>query len=155
MTGAERSTLLEVAYGLVGTPYDYGHDGTEWKDLSRPPNALDCSTYVCRVAAEAGLYRPGLLAPDAAWLLDHLVETPSPSVGDIVGYGRRALPGTNETFRDFVWHVMIYAGTGLVIGACDLAGTVVIRPLEYEAAYGHRQWLVVEEPSFRVLSIIF
>lgn len=152
MTPEMRSKIVESAMRLRDVPYDDTHDSDGWRDLSHRPRALDCSTFVCRVAADAGLYRPGLLAEDAAWLLDCLEEVPSPSVGDLVGYGRQSLP--REQYRDVVWHVMLYAGNSTVIGACDVAGRVVQRPLEYERELASRQWRLIASPSFRALRIV-
>ena len=152
MSPEHRSKIIEAALRLRGVPYDDGHDGVAWKDLGSRPLVLDCSTFVCRVAADAGLFRPGLLAADAAWLLDYFVEVSSPSVGDLVGYGRRAL--TSERHRDVVRHVMVYAGNATVVGACDVAGHVVVRPIEYEAKLAARRWNLISTPPFRALRVI-
>lgn len=152
MTPEMRSKIIEAAMQLRDVLYDGAHDPDAWRDLSRRPRALDGSTFVCRVAADAGLFRPGLLAEDAGWLLDCLAEVPSPSVGDVVGYGRRALP--REPYRDLVWHVMLYAGNGMVVGACDVAGRVVQRPLEYEPELESRRWTLIAAPSFRALRMV-
>ena len=93
---------------------------------------------------------PGELAADAAWLLDNLVEVGSPQPGDLVGYGRASVDDESET-RDVVWHVMLYRGTATVIGACDIAGEVTVRPLEYAADLGDRQWRLITPPPFRSL----
>jgi len=148
-----RSNILQAALRLRGVTYDDSHDGEPWKDLAARSTTLDCSAFVCRVAAEAGIYAPGALIADAAWLLDHLVEVASPSVGDIVGYGRAAIDESNERHHDVVWHVMIYAGNAQVVGACDLAGRVVVRPLEYEPEHGDRRWHLIEAPAFRALRL--
>ena len=108
------------------------------------------STFVCRVAMEVLGYWPGQLAADARWLLDNLVEVQSPQPGDLVGYGRAAIGNERDT-RDVVWHVMIYRGVGNVIGACDIAGVVTHRPIEYEASWADRQWRLVELSPFRTL----
>lgn len=135
-------------------PYDDVHDAQAWKDLAARPRALDCSTFVCRVAADARLFRPGLLAPDAGWLLDYFAEIPEPSVGDLVGYGRPARRHASERYRSVAWHVMIYAGNGDVIGACDIARRVIVRPMLYERSLGVRQWHLIEPSSYRALRVI-
>ena len=33
-----------------------------------------------------------------------------------------------------------------MIGACDLAGDVTVRPLEYEDHHGDRQWQLITAP---------
>lgn len=93
---------------------------------------------------------PNLLAADARWLIENLVAIRSPQPGDVVGYQRRA---TVESPHDVVWHVMLYVGNGSVIGACDVAGAVVIRPIEYETSLGSRQWKFAGASPFRMISV--
>lgn len=95
---------------------------------------------------------PGELAADAGWLLDNLVEVESPEPGDLIGYGRAAVGDERDT-RDVVWHVMLYRGTATVIGACDIAGEVTVRPMEYAADLGDRQWRLIAAPPFRALAL--
>ena len=54
--------------------------------------------------------------------------------------------------RSVVWHVMIYLGNRTVIGACDIAGEVAVRPMEYEAAHGAWKWQLINKP-FRSLEL--
>jgi len=148
----QRQQLVRAAERWRGTRYDYAHSDDAWKNLHAKPVLFDCSTFVCRVAMEAlGLW-PGELAADAAWLLDNLVEVESPQPGDLVGYGRVAV-GDERITRDVVWHVMLYRGTASVIGACDIAGEVTVRPMEYAADLGDRQWRLIETPPFRALTV--
>lgn len=151
VTRSERQQLVRAAQRLLGTDYDNSHGDDGWQNLHRKPTSFDCSTFVCRVAMEVLGYWPGHLSADAAWLLDHLVEVASPQPGDIVGYGRAATGGERET-RDVLWHVMFYAGVGDVIGACDVAGEVTVRGMEYELSLGVRQWSLAE-PPFRALVV--
>lgn len=124
-----------------------------WRDRTVTPKLFDCSTFVCRVAMEALGYASDLLAADAEWLLDHLFEVAAPAPGDVVGYGRAANAAEEAMGRAVVWHVMIYLGNGEVIGADNIAGKVVIRPIEYEAALGDRQWRFIDPPPFRMLQL--
>jgi len=93
------------------------------------------------------------LLPDAGWLIDNLIEVASPEPGDLVGYGRSGTQAERSGGYHAVWHVMLYAGSGRVIGACDLARKVVERPIDYELSLGVRQWRCVGVPPapFRVL----
>jgi cell wall-associated NlpC family hydrolase len=143
---------VRVAERWRGTRYDYTHSDDTWKNIHAKPARFDCSTFVCRIAMEALGLGLGELAADAAWLLDHFVEVESPQPGDLVGYGRAAVGEECDT-RDVVWHVMLYRGTGSVIGACDIAGEVMVRPMEYTADLGDRQWRLIETPPFRTLTV--
>lgn len=154
-TIVQRQAILRAARQLVGMGYDDTHGETTWKDLTEKPRVLDCSTFVCRVAMEALGYGATDLAADAGWLLDRLIEISTPEPGDLVGYGRRATRAERQQFVDHgvLWHVMLYAGNGTVIGACDVAGAVVVRPIIYEEELGHRQWKWVGRSvaAFRIL----
>lgn len=152
LTRNQRQQLVRAAERLRGTPYDNRHTDEAWRNLHAPPAAFDCSTFVCRVAMEALGFWPDQLVPSAAWLLDNLVEVASPQLGDLVGYGRAAIGNERATY-DVVWHVMMYCGVGRVIGACDIAGAVTVRSMEYEPRLANRQWRAVEPTPFRALAI--
>lgn len=154
MTPDKRSKIIEAAMRLREIPYDDAHDRQAWRDLTARPRALDGSAFVCRVVADAGLYRPGLLTPEATWLLDYFEEIPEPSVGDLVGYARLAPGRASARFRDVACQVMIYAGNGDVVGACDIARRVVVRRMEYERNLGSREWKLIEPSPFRALRVI-
>jgi hypothetical protein len=126
-----------------------------WKDRLISPQAFDCSTFVCRVAIEALGFGPDSLLPDAGWLIDHLTHVDTPHIGDLVGYGRPAIGDEVAGGYDCLWHVMLYAGNGMVIGACDLKGRVVTRPIDYKPARGTRRWRYVGDPPapFRALQL--
>lgn len=66
---------------------------------------------------------------------------------------RESGAGDERAMYDVVWHVMLYCGVGSVIGACDIAGAVTVRPMEYQPALGHRQWRYVEPTPFRTLNL--
>ena len=119
----------------------FAHGDPSWRDRAGAPAALDCSTFVCRVVLDALEYPDDVFYPDPAWLLGHLCCVDTPIPGDLVGYRR-----SDQR------HVMLYLGSGLVIGACDIAGEVTIRPFEYESSLGDRQWKLVATP-FRLLSV--
>jgi cell wall-associated NlpC family hydrolase len=155
LSGDQRREILAAARGLLGVPYDHSHADTSWKNLSAKPRSLDCSTFVCRVAAEA--LRLDLPA-SAASLIDQLAVVASPQPGDLVGYGRAGKRDERLAGYDALWHVMLYAGNGEVIGACDLAGAVVVRPIAYDESLGRRRWRFVldegDAPSpYRVLEL--
>jgi hypothetical protein len=48
---------------------------------------------------------------------------------------------------------MLYAGNALVIGACDIAGSVVERPIDYEAEHGALRWSLAGARPFRRLEL--
>ena len=139
---------MEAAWRLRGVPYDYSHRDESWKNLSARPTALDCSRLLCRVGCEALGYEVDTLAANAGWLLDHLahVDGTVPAPGDVVGYCRNATRDERQSAGPLVWHVMIFVGrnkvTGrhTVLGACDLAGRVELRPIVYEPHWGPRRW---------------
>lgn len=54
---AERLAVLNQAYSLLGVPYEQDH--SEMKDLSKKPSVLDCSAFVWRSYAQAGLNMSG------------------------------------------------------------------------------------------------
>lgn len=149
---SQRQQLVRLAQKWLGTPYDDTHDDDAWKNLHTKPTTFDCSSFVCRVAMEVVGFWPGQLLADSGWLLDNLVEVESPQLGDVVGYGRPAVGEERETYN-VVWHVMLYCGSGRVIGACDLAGAVTVRPMDYEPSWGDRQWRLAEPPPFRALAL--
>jgi cell wall-associated NlpC family hydrolase len=141
---AARRRIVAAAEWLQGVPYDESHSDGSWRNLYAPPALLDCSTFVVRVACEALGYDVGMLAPDAKWLLKNLayVKGAGPEPGDIVGYHRNATPAEQELVAGpRVWHVMIFVGSGTVVGACDLAGVVVKRPIAYEEHWRGRRWI--------------
>ncbi len=153
LDSGKRTKILASARRWAGTPYDEGHGDPSWRDVRSTPSALDCSTFVCRVAIDALGCAPELLAPNAGWLLDNLVEVDTPALGDLVGYGRAADPAEYLSGHEVIWHVMMYLGIGHVIGACDIAREVTTRPIEYEPELGARQWKLVDEPAFRTLEL--
>lgn len=147
-----RSRIIAQARRWVGKTYDATHADTAWRDVTDEPAVFDCSSFVCRVAIEVFGYDPERLARSASWLLDNLPEVQSPKPGDLVGYGRAATPDDGALGHQSVWHVMLYLGSGQVIGACDVAGKVTIRPLIYEFELGRRQWSLTT-PPFRLLRL--
>lgn len=157
LTQTHRQRIVQVGRRYLGTPYDHGHTGSDWSDLSTSPRALDCSTFVCRVAIEVLGCQFDDVRPSAEWLIDNLRVIREPELGDVVGYGRALHEEDVMSLAgyDALWHVMIYAGNGMAIGACDIAGEVTLRPLDYEAKLGRRRWHFVELPSapFRCLEL--
>lgn len=153
ITSAQRRWLVDAARSYDGIRYDTGHGDLSWRSLDLNPTRFDCATFVCRVALEVIGHVPDLLAADARWLAENLVAVPSPQLGDVVGYRRRATGVESQMGHDVVWHVMLYLGNGSVIGACDVAGAVAIRPIDYEASLGSRQWKFARPSPFRMISV--
>jgi cell wall-associated NlpC family hydrolase len=143
ITPRQRVRILREARRWIGVRYDDGHTDTSWRARETSPTSFDCSTFVCRVAMEALGYGTTALAPDAGWLIEHLMPVSSPEPGDLVGYERAATPDEIGKGYDRVWHVMLYAGNGQVIGACDAKRAVVMRPIDYKPVLGPRQWRFV------------
>lgn len=146
----QRRRILDVARSLLGVQYDYSHTDTSWRTPRTKPRALDCSTFVCRVANQVlGLDLPA----SAVALIDQLAVIGSPQPGDLVAYWRHGDRDEQLAGYDIVWHVMLYFGSGEVIGACDIAGAVVRRPLGYEEALDRRRWQTtgIEPSPYRCL----
>jgi hypothetical protein len=139
-----RRVLVSAAKALQGIRYDHTHRDETWKNLETRPRALDCSTFVCRLAYEALAIAPGILTASAEWLLDHLVPVEQPLPGDIVGYYREANVVERLRSGRLAWHVMLAVGAGEVIGACDLASRVVVRPMVYEGGRTDR-WRLIDD----------
>lgn len=104
---------------------------------------------------EALGYAPTFLAANARWLADNLAPVDSPELGDVVSYWRPAIGGETQLGHDRVWHVMLYAGNGQVIGACDTKRAVVLRAIDYKPVLGPRRWRFVGDPPapFRRLEV--
>lgn len=147
LASRKRMRILEVARSWLSVPYDHDHLDASWQETV--PAAFDCATFICRVAAEALGDAASTFQANSAWLLDNLVVSESPIPGDVVGY-ERVRPEARDAAEH---HLMLYAGSGRVIGACDIAGCVTIRSIDYEATLNERQWTLVEPPSFRVLEL--
>jgi hypothetical protein len=139
-----RRIVVSAARTLQGVRYDHTHRDQTWKNLEMRPRALDCSTFVCRLAYQALAIAPGTLAADAEWLLDHLAPVESPLPGDIVGYYREANVRERLGSARLAWHVMLAVGGGEVVGACDLANRVVARPMVYDGDRTDR-WRLIDE----------
>ena len=135
----QRQAILRAARAWLGIAYDSRPDPA-WDDLGHMPTSFDGATFVCRVAAEALKQPPEQLVPDARWLIDNLVEVGTPEPGDVVGYSRAAAGDCAASGTPWLWHVMIYEGNGMVIGACDARRAVVVRPIDYKPVLGPRRW---------------
>jgi len=134
LTATQRRAIVTTARRWVGTPYSNRYV-VGWHDLEQQPTAFDSATFVCRVAIEALDHVPRAYVPSATWLLLSLVAVDAPQLGDVVAVHHEA------------WHVMIYAGGGAVVGACELAGEVAIVPfdrLRHRARFDG-------EPAYRAL----
>ena len=145
IANADRQAILQRAIRWIGTPYADAHTDSSWRDPTRIPRTFDCSSFVCRVAMDALGIAPDLLVARAGWLADHLASVTSPEIGDVVCYERASIG------LDRAWHVMLYAGNGMVIGACDATQAVIIRAIDYKPVRGHR-WRLAAQP-FRCLEL--
>ena len=82
MTNDEiRLKLVEEAAKLLGVPYEFG---AEWTDYSKTPESVDCSELV------EGVYLiTGLRMPDGSQAqFDFTVPAPNPKIGDLAFFGR-------------------------------------------------------------------
>lgn len=143
-----RSKIVAVARRWIGKAYDHDHTDHGWRNPGIEPNKLDDATFICRVLVEARGYDAGILIPDARWLIENLVDVAAPQVGDLVAYGRPA--AQRSDCYSVEWHTMIYAGVASVIGACDIAGAVIMRSIEYESCFG---WRLLEAAPFHSLTL--
>jgi hypothetical protein len=81
-----RQSLVDNARKLLGIKYVYG---AEWSDLTKLPEALDCSELV-----EGVFHQCGLRMPDGSQAqFDFTVPTGEPKNGDLGFFGRGANPG--------------------------------------------------------------
>lgn len=96
-----RKALADTARKLLGVPYVYG---AEWTDYSKPPVALDCSELT-----EGVFNINGLRLPDGSQnQYNYCVHSPSPTIGDLAFFGRGGKP-------DQIYHVgMVYSDTDII-----------------------------------------
>jgi hypothetical protein len=151
ITRSQRQQLVRGAERWRGTSYDFAHSDNLGES---PRDTDDVRLLHDRVPSRDG--SPRVLARGVggrrAVVVNNLVEIPSPQPGDLVGCGRPAVGDKRESY-DVVWHVMLYAGNGCVLGACEVTGKVTTRSMEYERDLDARQWHLIEAPSFRALTL--
>jgi cell wall-associated NlpC family hydrolase len=116
-----RRALVESARKLIGIPYVFG---TEWTDYSQLPKALDCSELI-----EGVYHQNGLKMPDGSQnQFDFTVPTGNPQIGDLAFFGR----GANVKQ---IYHVgmmfdkyEIIEARGYQSGSSFETGKVILRP---------------------------
>lgn len=116
-----RKALVETALKLLGVPYVFG---SEWGDITKPPEALDCSELTENVYKLNGLKMPD--GSQAQY--DATIPTGTPLPGDLGFFGRGGNPAQ-------VYHVGMIAGLLDVIEARGFdpkasfeTGKVIFRP---------------------------
>src|SRR3990167_389162 len=123
-----RAALVETAKKLIGVPYLFG---AEWSDITKMPEALDCSE-LC----EGVYHQNGLKMPDGSQnQFNFCVHSPNPLPGDLAFFGR----GGKETE---IYHVgMVYSESdviearGFQPGSSFETGKVILRPISAWIAY--------------------
>lgn len=116
-----RMGLVDKARLLLGIPYDFG---AEWVDISKPPEALDCSELVENVYKQNGLRMPD--GSQNQFIFTSSTGNPLP--GDLGFFGRGGNPYQ-------VYHVGMVFDTYSVIEARGFdpkssfeTGKVILRP---------------------------
>ncbi|WP_416150636.1 peptidoglycan-binding protein [Salipaludibacillus sp. HK11] len=103
METVSSSNLIDVAKGMIGTPYVWG--GTT-------PSGFDCSGFLQYVFNQRGVNLPRTVAD----MWNATTPVSSPSVGDIVFY---------ETYKPGPSHAGIYLGGGQFIQAGSSSGVAI------------------------------
>jgi len=112
LTRAELITMLKAAASRVGMPYVWGAAG---------PRSFDCSGLVQWSYAQAGVVMPRVAADQAR--SGPAIPLSQAQAGDLLFYH------TDPTAPDYISHVAIYLGKGLMIQAPHTGADVQIVPV--------------------------
>lgn len=125
MTETQKTTLLEVAKGLVGKPFRYGAKPEE------APNLFDCSSFTQYVFKQVGIELPrsavlqagDLRGEEIAWAPDFSNLEPGDLIFSrgVVGHYKDELFGGRPID---VGHVALYLGGGRIIHTREKLGGV-------------------------------
>ncbi|HWG61757.1 MAG TPA: C40 family peptidase [Streptosporangiaceae bacterium] len=118
VTAAQLTAMLRAAVSRVGMPYVWGAAG---------PTAFDCSGLVQWSFARAGIVMPRVAADQAR--TGPAVPTSKLQAGDLLFYRY------DPTAPDYISHVAIYLGKGLMIQAPQPGEKVQIVPLVLGSAF--------------------
>src|SRR3990167_7627339 len=125
---AIRELLIQFAGKLLGIPYEFG---AEWTDFGKVPESLDCSELV------EGVYVVNRLKmPDGSQnQYDFTLPAGDPKPGDLAFFGKGASPAQ-------IYHVGMVYDAASIIEARALdplarfeTGKVILRPRKTWAAY--------------------
>ncbi len=118
LSPAQVTAFLKAAVSRVGLPYVWGAAG---------PNAFDCSGLVQWSFAQAGVLMPRVAADQAR--TGPAVPVSRLQPGDLLFYH------TDPTAPDYISHVAIYLGKGLMIQAPEPGMNVQIVPAELGSGF--------------------
>ena len=112
-----RARLVAAGMKLVDARLPYGFVLREEWDRDAMPMGLDCSSFVCRAVRDAGVVVADLAA-HAGWMYEHLPAASSPMSGDLAVFRRRGGHELGVSQDGFLYHVMLVAAPGVLIGTC-------------------------------------
>jgi peptidoglycan DL-endopeptidase CwlO len=118
LTTAEVIAFLKAAESRLGMPYVWGGDG---------PTDFDCSGLVQWSLAQAGVVMPRVAAEQA--LTGPLVPVSELEPGDLLFYH------TDPTAPDYISHVAIYLGDGMMAQAPEPGLDVEIVPADFGSEF--------------------
>ncbi len=118
LSATQLATFLAAAESRVGMPYVYGASG---------PNAFDCSGLVYWAMAQAGIVMPRVAADQAR--TGPLLKLSQLQPGDLLFYH------TDPTAPNYISHVAIYIGNGLMLQAPEPGLDVQIVPADFGAGF--------------------
>ena len=118
LTVAQTRTFLEAALSRLGYPYVWGGSG---------PTVFDCSGLVQWSLRQAGVVMPRVAAQQA--LTGPLMSPTQLQPGDLLFYH------TDPTAPDYISHVAIYLGNGLMVQAPEPGKDVEVVPADFGAGF--------------------
>ena len=118
LTVAETRAFLEAALSRLGYPYVWGGSG---------PTVFDCSGLVQWSLRQAGIVMPRVAAQQA--LTGPLVQPAQLQPGDLLFYH------TDPTAPDYISHVAIYLGNGLMVQAPEPGKDVEVVPADFGTGF--------------------
>jgi cell wall-associated NlpC family hydrolase len=118
LTVAQTKAFLQAALSRVGDPYVWGGSG---------PTVFDCSGLVQWSMRQAGVVMPRVAAQQA--LTGPLIPTAQLQPGDLLFYH------TDPTAPDYISHVAIYLGSGLMVQAPEPGKNVEVVPADFGSGF--------------------
>lgn len=118
LSAAQTRAFLTAALSRVGLPYVWGGDG---------PNVFDCSGLVQWSMRQAGIVMPRVAADQARTGPQVAVSGLQP--GDLLFYH------TDPTAPEYISHVAIYLGNGMMLQAPEPGEDVQVVPADFGAGF--------------------